>query len=90
MACFTITFVEEQTFEAVFENLDGSFDASFGEVQRIGDIPIYEGSHIVIPQVTAQTLPTGDMHVLRDITVEQIPSYQVGNPFGGTTYIIGG
>ena len=89
MACFTIEFREEQAFGATFTDLVEQIDATFAEAQGI-DIPVYDGPHEVIPSTAEQTLGTARKKVNRDIVVEPIPSYEVGNPFGGTTYIIGG
>ena len=50
----------------------------------------YEGDYDVVPRVgEAVVLPTRDCLLARDITVEEIPLYEVSNLSGGNTLIIG-
>ena len=49
----------------------------------------YEGAYKVTPAISSQTLPTQYKYLRDDITVLEIPYYEVSNP-KGTTVIIGG
>lgn len=51
---------------------------------------IYEGTYDVRPEITAQTLPTANKQLIKDIHVQEIPYHEVGNTEGGMTAIIGG
>lgn len=61
-----------------------------GRVLITVDHECYAGNCHVIPKINSQVLPTCDKVVTQDITVEGIPFYEVTNPQGGTTFIIGG
>ena len=50
----------------------------------------YSGSYEVIPRVSAQSLPTKDKSLDKDILVRAIPYHEVENTERGTTAIIGG
>lgn len=52
--------------------------------------PDYEGETTVVPAVEAQTLPTADTVLHRDVTVKEIPYYTTTNLSGGYTATIGG
>ena len=54
------------------------------------DHECYTGNYHIIPKVDPQVLMTCDKVLTQDITVEGIPIYEVSNPQGGTTIIIGG
>lgn len=49
----------------------------------------YDGDYIVIPKVTEQVLPTREKVMVSDLTVTEIPTYEVSNEAGGNTFIIG-
>lgn len=49
----------------------------------------YDGDYIVVPQVTEQVLPTREKIMVNDLTVKEIPTYEVSNEAGGNTFIIG-
>ena len=50
----------------------------------------YSGSYEAIPRVTAQSLPTQDRWLDRDVVIQAIPYHEVENTERGTTAIIGG
>lgn len=55
-----------------------------------GDLPAYDGEYIVTPLANSeQKLLTKGKYNKSDITVEQIPYYEVSNDEGGTTINIG-
>lgn len=49
----------------------------------------YDGEYIVTPSVEQQTLATADKLLTDDVTVKEIPFYEVSNNSGGTTVYIG-
>lgn len=51
---------------------------------------VYTGAYSVVPTVPAQTLPTRDLLMTADVEVGGIPHYEVSNPYGGSTFVIGG
>lgn len=53
-----------------------------------GGLP-YDGPYDVIPSMSQQVLPTADRVLERNVKVEKIPYYEVGNDYG-ETFIIGG
>lgn len=53
-------------------------------------VPDYEGDYEVTPKMYEETtLPTTGKKCTEDITVHKIPQYEVSNPAGGITAIIG-
>ena len=90
-ASFTTLFEEnDMSFVASFEKNDMVFDASFGEIIKVyDDVPQYEGVYEVTPKVSEQSLPTAQKFLARDVTIEKIPYFEVGNTSGGTTVTIG-
>lgn len=47
----------------------------------------YSGEYIVIPKPIEQILETKDKHMADDVTVREIPYYEVSNISGVTVYI---
>lgn len=66
--------------------------ASFGAIQvvteRVDPSIQYEGSYTATPKVDAQTLPTAQKFLDRDITINAIPIYETSNDANGTTVYI--
>lgn len=66
------------------------------EANLVGHISItigheyYTGNYNVTPKIEQQVLETRDKLMSDDVTVKGIPFYEVSNPQGGTTFIIGG
>lgn len=52
-------------------------------------LPDYKGEYEVTPKETQQVLQTKNKSMADDITVKEIPTYEVSNN-AGTTFIIGG
>lgn len=50
----------------------------------------YEGDYTVTPKMEAQSLPTTNKTLSKDVLVEEIPVFQTENISGGFTVIIGG
>ena len=78
------------TIKIPFSETQTAFESSFDKVQTatklVGDP--YKGEYKVTPKVTEQTLPTKEKIMLDDVTVKSIPSYNVSNTVGGTTFYI--
>lgn len=53
------------------------------------DAPPYEGDYVVTPKVSEQTLPTADKLLSEDVTIKEIPYFEVSNESGGNTVFIG-
>lgn len=55
----------------------------------IGDIPVYEGDYVVIPQAdSAVVLETQAKLMTEDVTVTKIPYWETSNLSGGNTVFI--
>lgn len=54
----------------------------------VGGVP-YTGDYVVTPKITQQVLPTAQKTMTDDVTVRQIPRYDVSNAAGGVTINIG-
>lgn len=50
----------------------------------------YTGTYEIIPEINEQILPTFDKHMIKDVTIKEIPIYKVDNDQDGQTVIIGG
>ena len=51
--------------------------------------PPYPGPYEIRPALTAQTVQTAGMAMIKDMTVQEIPIETVSNTAGGNTVIIG-
>ena len=69
---------------------ESSFNISFSESFSPAGVTPYSGSYEAIPRVTAQSLPTQDRWLDRDVVIQAIPYHEVENKERGTTAIIGG
>ena len=78
-AKFSLGFDDSSEFEIGFEE-------GFGKSQA----DPYTGIYDIVPRVTAQSLPTRNRWLNRDVTVQAIPYHEVENTERGTTAIIGG
>ena len=54
------------------------------------DLPYYEGSYDVIPEIEAFILPVKNQAMRNDLIIHEIPYYETSNDKGGYTAIIGG
>lgn len=90
-ASFTTLFEEnDASFVALFEKNEMVFTSEFGEIIKVyDDVPQYDGVYEVTPKVDEQTLPTAQKFLARDVMIEKIPYFEVGNNSGGTTVTIG-
>ena len=54
------------------------------------DVPTYTGEYTVTPKTAEETiLQTKGLKMVKDVKVLKIPTYEVSNPQGGETLIIG-
>lgn len=67
-----------------------TFNATFGVVSEIGRYSIYKGEYTVIPTTEDQLLRTENKLMKENLLVKEIPTNEVSNQFGGTTFTIGG
>lgn len=49
----------------------------------------YEGTYVVVPKVTPQTMDTEGLYMKDDVNITEIPIEQVSNPSNGKTVVIG-
>ena len=92
MVEFNATFeITSKEFNADFLENNREFSAEFGTVQKIHDrMPEYDGSYEITPLAyEAQTLETENKTMTADLTVLEIPIFEVSNEYG-TTINIGG
>lgn len=59
-------------------------------VQIVEHQNLYIGEYTITPDITPVVLPTRDKLMADDITVHKIPLWEIGNPQGGKTILIGG
>lgn len=70
---FHATFTSSETFNASFTS-DATFAAGFGEVIKIADVPVFGGPYEATPSNVAQIIPTSQMLMTENFTVNPIPS----------------
>lgn len=59
-------------------------------VQIVERQNLYTGEYTVTPDVAPVVLPTRDKLMVEDVTIHKIPLWEIGNPQGGKTILIGG
>lgn len=77
-----IDFLEEETFSSEFNIIEATGSNC--------NHNLYSGSYEITPSVKKQTLSTKNKLLSKDITVFEIPYYEVSNVANGVTIIIGG
>lgn len=76
--------------EDVYNQIIEQLNELRGFISNIaGDIVLYTGKYTVIPKVEAQTLNTENKLLLEDVSITEIPRYDVSNQSGGETVYIG-
>ena len=60
-----------------------------GKIYISADCETYTGIYEVTPKVFAQQLETKEKHLDKNVQIEAIPYYEVGNQSGGYTLNIG-
>ena len=90
MAHFTIEFQEiDYAFVTEFQEIDFGFELKFGEISVLPNAEVYDGAYEVTPKVDSQIMPTADKFLQKDMTINAIPFFNVGNTAGGSTVYIG-
>lgn len=72
--------------------LSGSIESLYtllGSVSMPETFEKFSGDYRVIPAIESKVVPTKDKLMEDDVIVEQIPYYEVSNPQGGSTIVIG-
>ena len=87
-----ITFSEkDKSFITSISETQHSFNADMGSVyhvtQHIGG-ELYRGEYSVTPRVGSQTIQTKGKVMLKDVTINPIPFFNVSNTSGGDTVYI--
>jgi hypothetical protein len=80
------------TIDVKFSESGQSFNPQFKELQIVKEYvggEEYDGAYEVTPKFVAQTLPTAEKLMTKDLTIEEIPYAEVSNNSGGKTVIIG-
>ena len=77
-------------FPVTFRNTTATFRTTFGSTVPLQEYEDYQGSYDVTPMVTSQRLETADKHMLDDVLIRTIPTKEIDNNAGGTTFVIGG
>ncbi len=75
--------------ESALQGAIGSELTLAGTVSMPETFERFDGSYTVIPAVAAKSLQTKDRLMSDDVTVTAIPYYEVSNPQGGSTIVIG-
>lgn len=79
----------EHIFKPEFiSSKEQGFDIDFQSVAIGGSAEPYEGQYEVTPTVEGLTLETANKYMSDDVTVKAIPTYEVSNNAGGTTFYI--
>ncbi len=81
-----VNLIEESALDVRLEN-DSEISV---DVSEITNDEGYDGAYEAIPKINEQNFPTKGKTMTKDFKVKGIPSYEVDNPQGGVTFIIGG
>ena len=81
---------KENDIKISFGKENGDIKLDFKDKVIIGgQYQEYEGEYEVTPRTVAQVLPTKEKNMKNDVTVKEIPFYEVGNLQNGKTVYIG-
>ena len=75
-----------------FIESNATFNPRFGEkIEIVGECnhTAYTGDYAVTPKIESQTLPTREKVMVDDLTIKEIPFFNVSNTSGGSTVYIG-
>ena len=82
---------DNKTFDVNFQQDDQIFNVEFGQIQHlteyVGGEP-FNGDYTVTPKVDSQIMATKGKVMLDDVTVKEIPFFDVTNSGGGSTVYI--
>lgn len=87
---FSVQFSQsEHKLSVQFKGSNESFNAGFKDIQLVSVTPeAYTGDYSITPAVYPQLIPTAQKMMRDDLTVTAIPTYNVSNPSGGSTFYI--
>ena len=77
----------------IFKENEQSFDNIFIELQHVTEYvgaDVFNGKYTVVPKTEEQVLRTRKLVMVDDMTVTEIPVYNITNQSGGRTVYIGG
>lgn len=77
----------QQQFDLVVAENTQQFDLDVVEQIAFRPTATYDGEYIVTPKTVEQTLGTAEKFMTDDVTVREIPYYEVSNTSGITVYI---
>lgn len=82
--------VHPQPIVSVGVAADASMKVNVGSTTMVAPSKLeqYTGPYEVVPKVNSQTLSTARKMMRDDITVREVPYYEVSNQFGGNTVYI--
>lgn len=82
--------VHPQPIVSVGVSADASMKVNVGSTTMMdpSELEQYTGPYEVVPKVNSQTLSTARKMLRDDITVREVPYYEVSNQFGGNTVYI--
>ena len=75
-----------------FKETSQTFSTAFKDnivIEVVGEHETYDGEYAVTPTVQSQTLPTKKKVMAEDVTIKEIPYFDVSNNAGGSTVYIG-
>nr|DAV10704.1 MAG TPA: hypothetical protein [Caudoviricetes sp.] len=78
--------------DVAFKESDCKMNVEFQSFQQVSgnkDVDYYDGDYIVVPKPHEQILATNQKYLTEDVTIKEIPFFEVSNIEGGQTVIIG-
>lgn len=85
-----VTFRSSGGGPVTFQSVRSNFQMVFNGAAALREYADYQGSYDVTPMITSQRLETADKHMLNDVLIRTIPTKEIDNDAGGTTFVIGG
>lgn len=80
----------DKTFTAKFAEKGNGFEVGVQGLQNVivGGADVYTGEYVATPKTTEQMLETKDKLMKNNVTIKQIPYFDVSNTSGGSTVYI--
>lgn len=88
-ATFQAEFTANNAFASTVFTDPRVFATVFSDIVRVPATEFYKGPYSITPRMDAQVLPTTDLLMAHDLTVETIPVTYTSNTYGGKTVVIG-
>lgn len=87
-AIYPVTVAESDQTYYINMQLDESIDIAMAESIQIINSQTYQGDYTVIPKAREEViLPTKDLVMTDDVTVNKVPYFETSNLTGKTIYI---